>query len=141
LSAAAVWLKSIDAPQPEVVTILLNDQGRKASAGLASGRVNRGEGVIAADLLFTGDSVPRPNSTAFVQLLATTGDRPLGLEAAQLIALTTEVRAMRGARSFRLETTGFRSQNSTWTVWRSSPPPQPSGSDRLAGPLQTEIQL
>jgi dienelactone hydrolase len=107
LSATAVWLKPISTPQAEQVTIILNDKGKKASASLASDRVNRGEGVIAADLLFTGDSVPRPSSTAFVQLLATTGDRPLGLEAAQLIALTTQ---MTGTKSFRLETTGFRSQ-------------------------------
>jgi dienelactone hydrolase len=104
LSATGVWLKSLNTPRAEQVTILLNDKGKKASAALASDRINRGEGVIAADLLFTGDSVPRPNSTAFVQLLATTGDRPLGLEAAQLIALAAHVRAT------RLETTGFRSQ-------------------------------
>ena len=110
LSATVVWLKSISTPRVEQVTIVLNDKGKKASASLASDRVNRGEGVIAADLLFTGDSVPRPSSTAFVQLLATTGDRPLGVEAAQLIALTQQVRAMSGAQSFRLETTGFRSQ-------------------------------
>jgi dienelactone hydrolase len=110
LSATAVWLKSMSTPRAEQVTIILNDKGKKASGGLASERVNRGEGVIAADLLFTGDSVPRPNSTAFVQLLATTGDRPLGIEAAQLIALTARVRAMSGAQTFRIETTGFRSQ-------------------------------
>ena len=110
LSATAVWLKSMSTPRAEQVTIILNDKGKKASGGLASERVNRGEAVIAADLLFTGDSVPRPNSTAFVQLLATTGDRPLGIEAAQLIALTARVRAMSGAQTFRIETTGFRSQ-------------------------------
>jgi hypothetical protein len=110
LSATAVWLKSIAAPRPEVVTFLLNDKGRKASAALASERINRGEGVIAADLLFTGDSVPRSGSTAFAQLLATTGERPLGMEAAQLIALAAQARAMSGAESLRLETTGFRSQ-------------------------------
>jgi dienelactone hydrolase len=110
LSATAVWLKAIDSTSPHNVTIILNDKGKKASAALASERVNRGEGVMVADLLFTGDSVPQRGSTAFVQLLATTGDRPLGIEAAQLIALTAQARAVSGAQSFRLETVGFRSQ-------------------------------
>jgi hypothetical protein len=110
LSAAAVWLKAIGSISPQTLTIILNDKGKKASAALASERVNRGEAVLAADLLFTGDSVPQRGSTAFAQLLAATGDRPLGIEAAQLIALTEQARAMSGAQSFRLETVGFRSQ-------------------------------
>ncbi|MEO7145782.1 MAG: acetylxylan esterase [Bryobacteraceae bacterium] len=110
LSATAVWLKAIDRQRVDEVTIVLNDKGKKASAALASDRINRGEGVLAADLLLTGDSVPQDGSAAFAQLLATTGDRPLGLEAAQLIALAAQARAMSGARSLRLETAGFRSQ-------------------------------
>jgi len=110
LSVTAVWLKAMGAARVNEVTILLNDKGRKESAGLASERINRGEGVLAADLLFTGDSVPQRGATAFAQLLATTGDRPLGIEAGQLIALAEMARTLSATQFLRLEVTGLRSQ-------------------------------
>jgi dienelactone hydrolase len=110
LSATAVWLKPLEAARVNRVTMLLNDKGKKDSAELASERINRGEGVLAADLLFTGDSIPERESPAFAQLLATTGDRPLGIEAGQLVALAGMARTLSGTQVLRLETTGFRSQ-------------------------------
>jgi dienelactone hydrolase len=110
LSATAVWLKPLDAARVNRVTMLLNDKGKKDSADLASERINRGEGVLAADLVFSGDSVPERGSAAFAQLLATTGDRPLGIESGQLIALAGMARTLSGAQALRLETAGFRSQ-------------------------------
>ncbi len=110
LSATAVWLKPLDAARVNRVTMLLNDKGKKDSADLASERINRGEGVLAADLLFSGDSIPQRGSAAFAQLLATTGDRALGIEAGQLIALAGMARTLSGAQALRLETAGFRSQ-------------------------------
>ena len=110
LSATAVFLKSMSVEAIGVVSLCLNDKGRKASAAAVSDRVNRGEGVLAADLLFTGDSVPRRGNVAFAQLLATTGDRALGIEAAQLIALSELAQRLTGASSLRLDLTGFRSQ-------------------------------
>ena len=110
LSATAVWLKAISSEHISQVSILLDDKGKKESAALASERINRGDGVLAADLLFTGDSVPQHGSAAFAQLLAATGERPLGIEVAQLISLSHLVRSRSGASSLRLEVTGFRSQ-------------------------------
>jgi dienelactone hydrolase len=110
LSATAVFLKAISVERLGAVTLCLNDKGKKVSAGIVSDRVNRGEGVVAADLLFTGDSIPSRGNTAFAQLLATTGDRALGIEAAQLIALSELAQKLTGASSLRLELTGFRSQ-------------------------------
>jgi len=121
LSASAVWLKAINVEHVDVVTIILNDKGKKLSAGSASDRLNRGEGVLAADLLFTGDSVPQHGSPAFTQLLATTGDRPLGIEAAQLIALARYARTTSGARSVRLESTGRRSETIALTASALNP--------------------
>ena len=110
LSATAVWLKAISSEHISQVSILLDDKGKKESAALASERINRGDGVLAADLLFTGDSVPQHGSAAFAQLLATTGERPLGIEVAQLISLHNWFASRSGASSLRLEVTGFRSQ-------------------------------
>ena len=108
LTATAVGLFAISAT-PGTTTIVLNDKGRKAAAEQVSDRVNRGEAVLAADLLFTGDSVPQHGAAAFAQMLASAGDRPLGLEAAQLIALAGWARS-RGAQTVRVETGGIRAQ-------------------------------
>ncbi len=112
LGATAVWLKAIAASAGAPVTVILNDEGKKASQEAVSDRVNRGEEVLAVDLLFTGDWAPRVPSTkkpgppAYTQMLATVGDRPLGLEAAQLIALIRWSQR----EKVRLESTGIRSQ-------------------------------
>lgn len=105
LSAAGVWLKGI-AAQAESATIVLHDKGKKAAGAEVSERVNRGELVLAADLLFTGDAAPQnPGPDNFTQMIAASGERPLGLEAAQLIALASWL-----GLPARLETTGMRSQ-------------------------------
>ncbi|MBO0862678.1 MAG: acetylxylan esterase [Chloracidobacterium sp.] len=110
LSATAVFLKAMSAEPITEVTLCLNDKGKMASAEIVSDCVNRGEAVVAADLLFTGDCVPRSGASAYTQMLAATGDRPLGLEAAQLIALADMARAFNKASFLRLEVVGFRSQ-------------------------------
>jgi hypothetical protein len=111
LSATGVWLKAIAAPSGAPATIILNDKGRAASTAEVSERVNRGEQVLSLDLLFTGDSAPeKPGPPAYTQLLATLGDRPLGLEAAQLLAAARWLRAESATAKVRLETDGIRMQ-------------------------------
>ncbi len=111
LSAAAVWVKSIAAPENAPLTIEINDDGRKALGGDVSERVNRGEQVLALDLLFTGESKPaKPAPFAWALLFSSTGDRPLGLEAAQLIGATRWISQKSGLSSARLEAVGLRSQ-------------------------------
>jgi hypothetical protein len=111
LSAAAVWVKSIAAPENAPLTIATSDQGRKGLSADVSERVDRGEQVLALDLLFTGDSKPqRPAPFAWALLFSSTGDRPLGLEAAQLIGATRWIGGKSGLRSARIEAVGMRSQ-------------------------------
>ena len=107
LSATGVWLKAIAAPQDAPATIVLNDQGKRDAQAVVSDRLNRGEQVLALDLLFTGDAAPqKPGPSSYAQMLATLGERPLGLEAAQLIGATRWM----GRSKVRLETSGIRSQ-------------------------------
>lgn len=107
LSATGVSLKSLSVEHPAPATIVLDDRGKAAAAVEVSGRVNRGERVLAADLLLTGDAAPeKPGASAYTQMLAAVGDRPLGLEAAQLIALARWL----GAGPVRVETSGIRTQ-------------------------------
>ncbi len=106
LSATAIWLKAITAPADAPVTIVLNDEGYQAAAQAISDHVNRGRQVLAVDLLFNGATAPE-HSASWQMLVATTGDRPLGLEAAQLLALAAWLRSA-GAGEIEVETEGMR---------------------------------
>ncbi len=111
LSATGVWLKAIAAPANAPATIVLNDKGRKAAGGEVSARVNRGEQVLAIDLLFTGDAATdKPVPATYALKVASVGDRPLGIEVAQLIGAANWLRESLGSRQLRLESTGIRSQ-------------------------------
>jgi dienelactone hydrolase len=111
LSATGVWLKAVAVPDDSPATIVLNDKGKKAAAAEVSDRVNRGEQVLAADLLFTGDAAPeKPSPADYALLLASTGDRPIGLEAAQLIGLAKWLLAKLSKTRVRLEAAGMRGQ-------------------------------
>jgi len=110
LGATGVRLNAVATPEPAPATVVLRDQGKKESGAEVSERLNRGEQVLAADLLFTGDAAPQePGPSAYTQLLATVGDRPLGLEAAQLIALARWLQPSPAAK-IRIESSGIRNQ-------------------------------
>jgi hypothetical protein len=112
LSASGVWLKALAAPNKSPATIMLNDAGRKAAATDVSSRINRGEEVLALDLLFTGDmsaSKP-PGNSGFTQVLAALGERSLGVEVAQLIAVAEWMRKSSAEQVLRLQSVGMRSE-------------------------------
>jgi hypothetical protein len=91
------------------VTIVLNDKGYAAAGDVVAEHVNRGEQVLALDLLFTGSARPEaPNPADWELLLASAGDRPLGMEAAQLIGVANWLRANSGGRPVQVETEGIR---------------------------------
>jgi hypothetical protein len=93
------------------VSIILNDAGKKASFIEVSDRINRGDQVLAVDLLFTGDAAPvDPAPFQFAELIATTGDRPLGLESAQLAAIVRWAKRSLTASAVRLDAIGMRQQ-------------------------------
>lgn len=111
LSATGTWLRAIAAPSDAPVTIVLNDQGKKAAGDVVADRVNRGEQVLALEPLFNGATIPQqPDSTDWELLVATAGDRPLGLQAAQLLAVIEWMRPKAGGAPVRIETTGIRTQ-------------------------------
>ena len=112
LGAAGVWVHSIwGRREPGAVTIVLHDDGRAAAARRVSDLANRGEPVLALDLLFTGDVTPAGSgSERTVQAFAGLGDRPLGLRAAQLLAIAEWLRSEWAAAEVRVEAIGMRSQ-------------------------------
>jgi dienelactone hydrolase len=117
LSATGVWLKDMPTPADSPLTVVLNDKGKKAAGATlwdrnpeVAGRMDRNEQVLVLDLLFTDDAAPEGSAYLYSEMLAATGNRPIGMEAAQLIALTEWARTRWHAPSVRLESTGIRSQ-------------------------------
>lgn len=110
LSANGVWARPIGVPDNAPATIVIHDQGKKAAAEEVSDRVNRGEHVLAVDLVFTGDAWSKIRSAGYQQILHGIGDRPLGLEAAQLLTIARWICGETGNSKVRLESRGIRNQ-------------------------------
>lgn len=110
LSATAVWAEAIRA-QGRPVTIVLHDGGKRAAAAQIADRVNRGEQVVALDLVFHGDAAPPPQELeSYPLMFSAIGQRALGVEAAQLIAVAHWMRERSPGAALRLESTGRRNQ-------------------------------
>jgi hypothetical protein len=102
---------AIGGPDASPSTIVLSDKGKKTAASAVSERLNRGEQVLAVDLLFTGDAAPKQEDfEEYPLLLATTGERALGVEATQLIALAQWLRKSFASPKVRIDSTGIRNQ-------------------------------
>jgi len=110
LAASGVWVKGIDARANAYVTLVLHDQGRQAAAADVSSRVNRDEQVLALDLTFFGDTWKDLQPFSYVQILDGEGERAVGVQAAQLIAIAEWLRKRAGAQKVRLESTGIRTE-------------------------------
>jgi hypothetical protein len=91
LSATGVLFRSLTAPQNATTTVLISDAGMASTVTDVGNNVNSGQRVLVFDPLFFGENIPdderRPDAAAFVQTLAATGQRALGLEAAQVTAV------------------------------------------------------
>jgi hypothetical protein len=119
LSANGVWLRALDAPDNGTISLVLHDKGKRAAGEPVSDRVNRGDQVLAVDLVFHGDAwwIRSPATPeretgpwAYIQMLHGTGDRALGLEVAQLLEITRWLQTRAAATKIRLESTGMRNQ-------------------------------
>jgi Prolyl oligopeptidase family len=109
LSATGIWVAANHAPADAPVTIVINDKGFKASAQNVADRVNRGEQVVALEPLFFGSTTPDDLDPAYWEMLvASSGDRPLGIEVGQLVAIAKSFQT--GQQKIRLETVGIRGQ-------------------------------
>ena len=109
LTSNAIWLKPIGAPDSAPATIMLDDKGKGVTAAATADRLNRGEQVVAADLPFQGGAWKQEESYLFQQMMYTTGDRPLGIETAHLIAIAKWLK-QHGAPKVRVEAGGMRTQ-------------------------------
>jgi hypothetical protein len=111
LPATGVHFAPLVTPANDRWNLMISDTGKKSIASAVSNRLSRGEHVLAADLLFYGDAAPPPlYYPVYDRMMATLGERSLGIEAAQLIAIARWLREHNGARHIRLCSTGLRTQ-------------------------------
>ena len=73
--------------------------------------INRGEHVLAVELILTGETQPRrrnaPDSNRYVQQLATVEDHPLDIRASHLLVLAEWLKDHHAAAEVRVESQGF----------------------------------
>jgi hypothetical protein len=113
LSATGVWLESTDPSSGCPAAIVLSDDGREATRDIVSDRLNRGQQVLALDLIFHGEMLPQQRDPGEYEFLLDGGGvRPLGLEVAQLLGVANWLRQSQGSCNapVEIETNGFRSQ-------------------------------
>ncbi len=90
LSATGVLFRSVTVPENSPTTILISDAGMPSTMVDVADEVDRGQRVLVLDPLFFGQNVPdkrRSRVAIFAGLLDALGQRPLGLEAAQVNAV------------------------------------------------------
>ena len=110
LSASAVWLKAVSSKDDASATIVLDDAGRGQSGADAADRLNRGEQVLALDLALLGEAWSERETRRLQQNLNGLGERPIGIEAAELLAAARWLSARSASSRPRVETRGVRSQ-------------------------------
>jgi len=111
LSATGIWFKQDSSPANEPVTIVLNDKGYQAAGEQVFQSLSSGHEVLALDVLFNGATRPEvPDSSDWELLVDSSGDRSLGLEAAQLLSVAHWLQAVGRASEVKVETDGIRNQ-------------------------------
>jgi dienelactone hydrolase len=92
LSATGVLFESAVRPAHGGLTMIIPDEGRKTALDEIGNDVDRGQRVLVFEPVFFGENVPgtaeHPGISGYAQMFSTLGERPLGLEAAQIAAVT-----------------------------------------------------
>jgi hypothetical protein len=118
LSATGVWTKSTWTPEDAPMVVMVNDKGRPGvdeqvgdHVPEAANLVDTGKQVLALSILFTGDANPLNRDVGSLGYMMTAvGAPPLGLEAAQLIAITEWAKERWHPSEVMLESSGYRMQ-------------------------------
>jgi len=95
LSAPGVLIESALRPRSGGTTLLISDSGRASMTVEAGNDVGRGQRVLVLDPLLFGENIPGPDDdlSGYAQMLSTVGERPLGLQAAQVAAIARWLQA------------------------------------------------
>lgn len=91
LSATGILFRSVTAPETAPTTILIADAGMPSTMVDVADDVDRGQRVLVLNPLFFGEgklnAEDQSGAIVFAQLLTALGERPLGMEAAQVNAV------------------------------------------------------
>ena len=90
LSATGVLFRSVGAAGDAPPVILIRDEGMEGAAEQITSLVSAGRSVLALEPLFFGQNVPGTGDlgvSSYSQMLNGLGERALGLEAAQVVAV------------------------------------------------------
>lgn len=93
---------------PQSTTILLADAGRKSLAEPVAALLAKGQRVIAVDPFYFGECALGTRDHLYGLFLSTIGDRPLGLQAAQVAAVMDLTMRKYPQQPFRVEAYGSR---------------------------------
>jgi dienelactone hydrolase len=121
LTSTGVWVKATEVPETTSATLVLDDRGRSMMEREVADRVDRGDQVLAANLLFTDEQAtkteaqtPPAGSTrslyTYIEVFDALGERALGLETSHVIGLAKWLRNRSGQTKVRIESRGIRSQ-------------------------------
>lgn len=95
--------------EPRATVILVADGGRVAARDEIAQLLAAGNRVVAVDPFCIGESAMRPRGSLWALLVATVGDRPLGIQASQLDALAAWIDRERHLGAPRVVGVGPRS--------------------------------
>ena len=87
----------LEREKTDKIAIVVNDGGRRSDPKAIDRLLNAGYRVLALDLFYFGEARFEQRDYLFALLLATIGDRPLGLQASQLAAVAQWLRVERHA--------------------------------------------
>lgn len=73
--------------EPKGTTLLISDKGRTAASAEADRLLASGQRVLAIDLFYFGEAHPKSHGYLWALMLATVGDRALGLQANELLSI------------------------------------------------------
>lgn len=118
LSATGTWIKSTATPADAPMSLIIDDGGRAGAdaevwdhAPEVADRLDRGEQVLVLSLMNTGDAAPIAKAIGdFGYMMTAVNAPPLGLEAAQLIAIARWAGQQWHPAHLRLESSGVRMQ-------------------------------
>ena len=104
-----VPLVEIAGDPPRETVLLLADGGRRSAGAAARALLGQGCRVLAVDPFYVGESLPDPQRAyLWALLVAAIGDRPVGLQASQIAAISRWAASERGWGPVRVVAGGPR---------------------------------
>jgi hypothetical protein len=93
---------------PQGITVVLGDAGRAALAESVAAHLAEGQAVLAVDPFYLGESKIASRDFLFGLLVSSVGERPLGVQARQLMQIARWLKETRKFREVRIEAHGPR---------------------------------